>query len=134
MKEQRATLIEKEKRLFMIQSWILDGVQDRLIIKQISVDWNLSIRQCERYIKDAYEKWKKVEGVNLDMKRELKIAELKQIRRSLKEEYKGTPQGIQAIMLVEREIIKLEGLEPDKNININTGVKPIEFIVVKKEK
>lgn len=134
MKEERATLIEKQTRLFMIQSWLLDGVQDRLIIKQISVDWNLSIRQCERYIKEAYQSWKKVEGVNIEMKREMKLAELKQVRRSLKEEYKGTPQGIQAIMLVEREIIKLEGIEPDKNININTGVKPIEFIVVKKEK
>ena len=133
-KEQRCTQIEKEKRIFMVQSWMLEGVQDRLIIKQATTLWNISVRQAERYVKEAYENWKKIEGVNIDMKREMAIARLKQKARSLKSEFKGTPAGLAVEIAIEKEINKLEGLEPDKNININTGVKPIEFVIVRKEK
>lgn len=133
-KEQRCTQIEKEKRIFMVQSWMLEGVQDRLIIKQATNLWDVSIRQAERYVKEAYENWKKIEGVNIDMKREMAIARLKQKSRSLKSEFKGTPAGLAIEIAIEKEINKLEGLEPDKNININTGVKPIEFVIVRKDK
>lgn len=133
MAKDRATLIEKEKRIFIIQGWIIDGVQDRLIVKQ-ALQWGIDVRQAQRYVKEAYASWKKIEGVNLDMKRELKIAELKQIKRSLKEEYKGTPNGISAVMQVEKEIIKLEGIELPKNIIVQAPVKPIEFKIIKNKK
>ena len=68
-KEQRCTQIEKEKRIFTIQSWMLEGVQDRLIIKQATTLWDISVRQAERYVKEAYENWKKIEGVNIDIDR-----------------------------------------------------------------
>ena len=127
----KATDIEKSKRLFTIQGWILDGVADPLIVKQIMQQWNLSKRQAFRYIKEAYTDWQKIEGVTLDMKREMKIAELKQAKRSLKEEFKGTPTGIRALMMVEKEIIKLEGIVLPKEVKIQTDVKPIEFTIIK---
>lgn len=132
MTKVRATNIEKEKRIFMIQSWIIDGVQDRLIVRQATSMWNVDIRQAQRYVAEAYQSWKRIEGVNLEMKKELKIAELKQIKRSLKEEYKGTPAGIQAIILVEKEIIKLEGLEPDKK-HIIQGDKENPLVITNSE-
>lgn len=130
MKELRATAIEKETRLFTVQGWILEGVPDRLIVKQIIQQWALNVRQAQRYVREAYENWKKIEGVNIDMKRELKISELKQLKRSLAPQYKGTPQGIQAIMSIEDKIIKLEGLELPKQIQLQTKVPPIEFRIV----
>lgn len=129
--KDRATKIEKEKRLFIVQGWIIEGIQDRLIVKNIVEKWGLDVRQAQRYVKDAYESWKKIEGVNLDMKREMKIAKLQQMIRTLKDEYKGTPAGIQAIMSVEKEIIKLEGLEPDKKIKLEMPeVTAVKFQVV----
>lgn len=128
--KQRATKIEKEKRLFIIQGWIIEGVQDRLIVKNVVDKYGLDIRQAQRYVREAYESWKKIEGVNLDMKREMKVAQLKQLVRTLKDEYKGTPQGIQAIMAVEDKIIKLEGLELPKQIQLQNTVPPIEFRIV----
>lgn len=127
----KSTNIEKANRLFTVQGWILDGVADRLIVKQIMQNWNLSKRQSERYIKEAYADWAKIEGVNIDMKRELKIAELKQLKRSLISQHKGTPNGIRAVMMVEREIIKLEGIVLPKELKLQTAVEPIEFTIIK---
>lgn len=130
-KKDRCTKIEKENRLFIVQGWIIEGIQDRLIVKKIIDMWQLDVRQAQRYVRDAYDSWKKIEGVNLDMKREMKIAELKQLRRSLKDNYKGTPSGIAAIMAVEKEIIKLEGLELPKTVKLEVpDVDAIEFNVV----
>jgi hypothetical protein len=126
----RATKIEKEKRLFIVQGWIIEGVQDNLIVKNIVEKYDLDVRQAQRYVREAYESWKKIEGVKIDMKREMKIAQLKQLVRTLKDEYKGTPHGIQAIMSVEEKIIKLEGLELPKQIHITPNVPAIEFKIV----
>jgi len=127
----KSTAIEKSNRLFTIQGWIFDGVSDRLIVRQIVANWNLSIRQAERYIKEAYSSWAKIEGVSIEMKRELKIAELKQLKRSLSQQHKSSPAGITAIMAVEKEIIKLEGIERPKQLEVQTSVKPIEFTIIK---
>lgn len=127
----KATNIEKSNRLFTVQGWILDGVADRLIVKQITQQWNIGIRQAERYVQNAYKDWSKIEGVSIDMKRELKIAELKQLKRSLLQQHKGSPTGIRAIMTVEKEIIKLEGIVLPKELKIQTTVKPIEFTIIK---
>ena len=130
-KQDRATKIEKEKRIFIVQGWIIEGIQDNIIAKNIVERWGLDIRQAQRYVREAYEKWKKIEGVNIDMKREMKIAKLQQMIRTMKEEYKGTPAGIQAVMSVEKEIIKLEGLEPSKSLTLELPeVAAVEFNVV----
>jgi predicted phage-related endonuclease len=127
MKKERATNIEKEKRLFTIQGWLLEGVPDRLIIKQVLQLWPIELRQAERYVKEAYISWKKVEGVNIEMKREMKIAELKQLKRSLSKEHQGTPAGLSSILNIEKEIIKLEGIEIAKQIDITTKGESINY-------
>jgi hypothetical protein len=119
----KCTALEKEKRIFTIQGWIIDGVQDYLILKQAKTQWGIGLRQARNYLKAAYENWKQDEDVTIDLKREAKIAELKQIKRSLKEEHKGTPAGIRAIMAVEKEIIKIEGYVT-KKVDVNI-VQPI---------
>lgn len=127
MAKQRATAVEKSNRLFTIQGWILEGVPDRLIVKQILQLWPIDLRQAERYVKEAYENWKKIEGVNIDMKRELKVDELKQLKRSLSQEFKGSPSGIRAIMMVEKVIIQLEGLEMPKKIDLTTNGESLNY-------
>lgn len=127
----RATKIEKEKRLFIVQGWIIEGVQDNLIVKNIVERWELDVRQAQRYVREAYEKWKKIEGVNIEMKREMKIARYQQLIKSLKEEYKGTPSGIRAIAEVEKRIDLLEGLELPKTIKLEVPeVTAVKFTVI----
>lgn len=127
MKKLRATAIEKSNRLFTIQGWILEGVPDRLIVKQVIQMWPINLRQAERYVKEAYSNWSQIQGVSIEMKRELKIAELKQLKRSLSHEFKGSPTGIRAIMMVEKEIIKLEGLQLPKKIDITTKGESLNY-------
>ena len=122
----KSSKLEVEKRIFTIQGWIIDGVQDYLILKQAKTQCNVSIIQARRYLKKAYENWKGDEELEIDLKRSAKIAELKQMKRSLKEDYKGTPSGIRALMMVEKEIIKIEGLIVRK-VDVTSGGKPLQM-------
>lgn len=119
---KQATKLEKEKRLLAVQSWIIDGAQDDFIRRQIKTQWGLSTRQTQRYIKQAYDQWKQDANIEMESKRAAKIAELKQLRRDLKEEYKGTPAGINAIIRIEKLIIRLEGMEPPRQHEIKAEV------------
>ncbi|SHJ20684.1 hypothetical protein SAMN05443429_11239 [Cruoricaptor ignavus] len=115
---QKATKIESEKRLIQVQYWIIDGVQDGVILQQMQTQWKIKIRQARNYLREAYQRWKSDENITVELKRAAKIAELKQLKRSLKENYKGTPMGIRAIMDVEKEIIKLENITPPKKVEV----------------
>ena len=117
-KQDRATKIEKEKRIFIVQGWIIEGVQDHLIVKNVVERWGLDVRQAQRYVREAYEKWKKIEGVNIDMKREMKIAKLQQMIRTMKDEYKGTPRGMAVVNSIKKEISKLEALYPARMVKV----------------
>lgn len=110
----KATKIEKEKRLFTIQGWILDGVHDNLILKQTKTQWGLSLRQAKRYLREATEGWKREGDISIEIRREAKIAELKHDKRSLRPEYKGTPAGMKAKLAIDKELSKLEGLYPPR--------------------
>lgn len=115
----RASKLEKERRIFTVQGWIIDGVQDWLILQQMKNEWGITLRQAKRYLSEAYSRWKADEGIEIENKRAAKIAKLKQDLRSLKPEYKGTPAGINAIVRLEKLIIKLEDLEPAKKHQVD---------------
>lgn len=131
-KDKRVTKLEKERRIFQVQSWLIEGVQDDLIIRQMKTQWDLSLRQAKRYLTAAYDGWKKNEEVNIEARRAAKIAELKQEKRSLKPEYKGTPAGINAIVRIEKLIIMLEDIAPARKheieANVNTVIKPTKYV------
>jgi hypothetical protein len=110
--------IEYEKRLFQVQGWIVEGIQPALIIKQIVTNGWCDTRQAERMLKQAREKWTKVPEAALEEKRKIKVAELQQLKRSLKDNWKGTPSGIMALMAVEKQIILLEGLAPALQLKV----------------
>lgn len=107
----KATKLETEKRIFTIQGWIIDSVADYLIIKNCHAQWGIGSKQAGRLLKKAYALWA-AETINIDEKRILRIAELKQLVRSMREQHRGTPQGITAINQVQKEISKLEALYP----------------------
>lgn len=140
-KISKATNDEKERRIFTVQGWIVDGVQDYMIKRQI-MGWGLSGRQADRYIKLAYERWKPIEEISIEERRAAKIADLKQLRRSLQEKFKGTPEGIRAIMNIEKQIIRLEDITPARRLQlsgdsenplkIETTIEAIEIVRIEK--
>lgn len=125
----KATKLETEKRIFTIQGWIIDSVADYLIIKNCDAQWGIGSKQAGRLLKKAYALWAS-EAINLDDKRVLRIAELKQLVRSMKEVHKGTPQGITAINQVQKEISKLESLYPaHRHVVEGSTDKPVQHKV-----
>lgn len=128
----RVSKVEKERRILTVQGWLIDGVQDWLILQQMQTEWDLKIRQARNYLKEAYSRWKANEDITIENRRAAKIAELKQDKRSLRPEYKGTPAGINAIARLEKLIIRLEDLEPPKKhhieANVSTNIKPTKYV------
>jgi len=108
----RSTKIETDKRVFTIQGWVINGIQDYLILKNIEQEWGVGRRQSKNLLQKAYKIWHEDQEATVEQKRALRIAELKQNIRSMKDQYKGTPQGMTAINQIQKEINKLEGIYP----------------------
>lgn len=109
---KRVSKLETEKRVFAIQGWIINGVPDYLILKNIEQQFKVERRQSKNLLRKAYEAWHEEEEATVEQKRSLRIAELKQDIRSLKEEFKGTPKGMAVVNAIKKEITKLEALYP----------------------
>lgn len=110
------TKVEHEKRLRQVQEWLIDDWPSCDIIAQCVQKWALSERQAKRYIKSANETWVEVESEKLNAKRSRRINSLKKIKRSLKGDYIGTPAGMRALLQIEKELIRLEGVAPTKQM------------------
>jgi hypothetical protein len=125
----KSTKLETEKRVFTIQGWIINGVQDYLILKNIEQEWGVGRRQAKNLLQKAYSIWHEDQEATVEQKRALRIAELKQNIRSMKDQYKGTPQGMTAVNQIQKEINKLEGIYPVHRVMIQ-GDKdnPISFV------
>lgn len=128
----RVSNVELEKRIRIIQEWIIDDWPYTDIVTQITTKWNVTDRHARRYISQAKSRWTAEESEKTERARAMKVQSLKKLKRSLQERYKGTPQGIQAVLNVEKEIIKLQGLEPPKKIELDATITdlsklPVEF-------
>ncbi|HXR84318.1 MAG TPA: hypothetical protein VN722_08420 [Hanamia sp.] len=111
--------LEYEKRIRIVQEWILEDYAASDIIVQINSQWGVEERQAQRYIKEARKRWTLDRDMLIEHKRKQKVESLKKLKRSLLARYKGTPDGIRATMMVENKIILLEQLEPAKKLEIS---------------
>jgi len=114
----RSSKLETEKRVFTIQGWIINGVPDYLILKNIEQQFKnkdgqfIKRRQSKVLLQKAYKIWHEEQEATIEQKRTLKIAKLKQDIRSMGSEFRNTPQGMAVLLNYEKEISKLEALYP----------------------
>lgn len=108
----KSTKIETEKRVFTIQGWILSGVPDYLILKNIEQQWEVGRRQAKNLLRKAYEIWHNEQEATVEQKRSMRIAELQQDIRNMKPEFKNTPKGMAVLLAYKKELSKLEALYP----------------------
>lgn len=99
---------ELDMKIRAIQEWILEDWPDCDIISQIQNKWSVAEEKAIDYLSEAKNRWLNQPNVLQDDKRKIRIESLKKLKRSLKIEYKGTPEGIKTILQIEREIIQLE--------------------------
>lgn len=133
-KQRRATKNEVDKRILVIQGWIIEGAQDYFIKNQACQKWEISTKQAERYIQRAYERWRQDASISLEDRRAAKIAELKQMKRGMQEKYKGTPAGMNAVTRIEKMIIKLEALEPPRRHQIEGSLEHTHTVETREER
>lgn len=120
----RSSKLETEKRVFTIQGWIINGVPDYLILKNIEQQFKnkdgnfLSRRQSKVLLQKAYSIWHEEQEATVEQRRALKIAELKQDVRSMDAKFKNTPQGMAVLLNYKKEINKLEAIYPVTKIMI----------------
>lgn len=131
-KSNRVTKIEKERRERQVQDWLIEGRSDLDIIADIKKEWQLSRKQADKYLKTAYDGFRKDNEITIESKRASKIAELKALIRGMDDKYKSTPAGVNAINRVQKQIIRLDGTEMPKQhqveANVNTIIKPTKYI------
>lgn len=120
----RSSKLETEKRVFTIQGWIINGVPDYLILKNIEQQFvnkdgeYIKRRQSKVLLQKAYKIWHDEQEATVEQKRSLKIAELKQDVRSMDAKFKNTPQGMAVLLNYKKEINKLEAIYPVTKIMI----------------
>ena len=130
----KSSKLETERRIFTIQGWIVSQVPDYLILKYVEQQFknkegnSLSRVQSKSLIRRARELWCQDEKATIEQKRTMAIDGLKQDLRSMKDAYKGTPQGMTAINNIKKEIHKLEALYPAR-VTIIQGDKENPLVV-----
>lgn len=124
MPGSRSSKLETEKRVFTIQGWIINGVPDYLILKNIEQQFMnkdgeyIKRRQSKVLLQKAYKIWHDEQEATVEQKRSLKIAELKQDVRSMDAKFKNTPHGMAVLLNYKKEINKLEAIYPVTKIMI----------------
>lgn len=118
-RKPKASAIIYEKRIQMVQSWIIQDIPTDFMIRQmLQQDW-CKERQARMYIKDAKDRWAKGVSTDIDRERKIKIVELQERKRSLKEEFKGTPRGIRVLNDIDKMIIELQGMNKPIQHEVN---------------
>lgn len=134
----RSSKLETEKRVFTIQGWIINGVPDYLILKNIEQQFvnkdgeYIKRRQSKVLLQKAYKIWHDEQEATVEQKRSLRIAELKQDIRSMDAKFKNTPQGMAVLLNYKKEINKLEAIYPVTKIMIQ-GDKENPLVITNSE-
>lgn len=110
----KSTKIETDRRIFTVQSWIIGGVPDYLILRQAQDQFSVGERQAKNYLAKAYEIWKSASEATVEQMRQTQIDKMQQAQRTLKDNFKGTPAGLRVLLQYEKEINKLKGVVPAK--------------------
>lgn len=109
-KSSKSDKLEKEKRIRIVQEWILQDHIITDIVTQCGAKWGLSERQAFRYIKEAGEQFKAITEKNLEKRLNYHIQRRNKLLRDLKPEERNTPAGINAQLAILKDIADLEQL------------------------
>jgi hypothetical protein len=112
--------LEKEKRIRIIQEWMLQDHITNDIVNKCVLSWGISDRQAMRYIADAKKGFSKATEKKLDQRMNYHIQRRNKLLRDLDPQYRKTPEGIRAQLKVLSDIAKLEQLY---TLKIEVGTK-----------
>ena len=117
--------IEFAKRIRSVQEWLMSGVSTTDIITQCKNKWELSERQAYRYVKKAYEEFRKMSEEDIENRRSFHIEARLKLYRDLKD--KNVNKSAAVAIDILRDIAKLEGLYIEKSEISIEGEKKIHI-------
>lgn len=109
-KSDKSDNIEKEKRLRIVQEWILQDYLTSDIVNQCINKWGVTERQAYRYISNANDAFAKITEKKLERRLNYHIQRRNKLLRDLEEKQKKTPAGIGVQLNILQDIAKLEKL------------------------
>ncbi|HTE33026.1 MAG TPA: hypothetical protein VK666_21735 [Chryseolinea sp.] len=110
MRKPKSGDLEKEKRLRMVQEWILQDHITTDIISQCINSWDISERQAMRYLASAKIAFAKITEKKLEHRLNYHIQRRNKLLRDLDPKYRKSPPGIKVQLDVLEDIAKLEQL------------------------
>lgn len=125
-RKEGSTKITKAERVAIVQQWLIDGEKDFQILQKCKSEWNIGLRMARNYLRWGYELFKPQADLDIQSKRDKRISDLMDVLAGMDEKYKKTPAGVNVIQRVYKQIIRLEGTEMPKQVEItNNDVLPI---------
>lgn len=102
--------IEYEKRVRIVQEWILQDHLSSDIVDQCMNKWGVSDRQAKRYLSDAHDGFRKITERKAERRLNFHIQRRMKLIRDMDEKTKKSPAGIAAQLQVLKDIADLEQL------------------------
>lgn len=126
--EKKSDPIEVYRRVRQVQEWLIAGQSSGDICRSASAQWGISERQAQRYLQEAFEKFKEERNQKFAAKLSYHI----RLRMNLYKEAK-TAKDLHAALAAIESAAKLEGLhaktdakEPGTKVIVKIGGKAID--------
>jgi hypothetical protein len=108
--KSKSDKLEKEKRIRIVQEWILQDFITTDIVNQCVNKWGVSDRQAMRYLSSANEAFAKITEKKLESRLNYHIQRRNKLLRDLDPGDRKTPAGINCQLNILQDIAKLEKL------------------------
>ena len=102
--------LEKERRVRIVQEWILQDFLTSDIVNQCVAKWGICERQAMRYIADANKAFEKITEKRLEKRLNYHIQRRNKLLRDLDPQVKNSAAGIGVQLNILQDIAKLEKL------------------------
>jgi hypothetical protein len=129
-KKAKASKIEHESRLRVVMEWILEDYIYADMRKSAVAKWEISERQAERYIADAYKLCSESISKNIEQKKGYYISRKRKLIRDMDPSEKKTAAGVTAINKILDTMAEIEGIKTksetpiENNITLKIGYGP----------
>jgi len=104
----RVDSIESERRVRIVQEWILQGQSTSDIIAQLCMSFSISRRQAYRYYEKAFKAFQNENKQSIEAKKAYHLSLRRRLLKNLKE--KETPSGARAALRIADSMARMEGL------------------------
>jgi hypothetical protein len=121
---KKSDKVEVEKRIRIIQEWLMQGQTTFDIIRQSVSSWGISERQSYRLLERAYDEFSQLKQRGTKRRLNYHIEARLKLFRDMKD--KATPKGARAACMILDSMAKLEGVLIDKHEITGKDGQPIE--------